>query len=433
MEFLGGIRQGFLQTQKVNLLIFGYLTELLSAMEFPPGHQPPEQRKSSLEMAASARCAWRHIFWLACATLLAAAHVSSSLSSSPVRNPADPLEFLAVADLDHASLIQDGGGKKTKTWKSVLKRGQLTRDPTSGNFTLSWIDAQEVSTQLSRKDRGMELSSLVTYGGALYSVCDYSGVLYRILGAVGSKPPIAIPEHVLVDGPDPGDPSYAGATKGMKAEWSTVKDGELVVGSIGKEWTNSAKEVLHRGPEWVKVIDANGAVRSVDWGQHFRALRSATGSSFPGGYLWHEAVHWHPEGRKWIVMPRKASTNIPYSPKADEVLGSNLLLVASEDWSEIEVKQVGPREPLYGFTAVRQLPGIYTLGIDGAGSDEEETGDKHLFVALKVKERETEADGVVTHTKLAVFDLSGKFYTDPPFLHVSDEKYEGLEFVTATI
>ena len=134
-----------------------------------------------------------------------------------------------------------------------------------------------------------------------------------------------------------------------------------------------------------------------------------------------------------MIMPRKASTDTPYSPKADEVLGSNLLLVASEDWSDVSVRRVGAVEPLYGFTAVRQLPGVFTAPSSDDGGSPTEREKRHLFVALKTKEVETEEEGVVTHTKLAVFDLDGNFYTDPPFLHVSDDKYEGIEFVTATI
>lgn len=49
------------------------------------------------------------------------------------------------------------------------------------------------------------------------------------------------------------------------------------------------------------------------------------------------------------------------------VQGTNLLIIASEDFSEVIVKRVGPLDPEYGFTAVRKLPGT------------------DLYVALKVR------------------------------------------------
>ena len=127
------------------------------------------------------------------------------------------------------------------------------------------------------------------------------------------------------------------------------------------------------------------------------------------GYLWHEAVHWDPLGRRWIFLPRKASSRIPYTPADDERQGSNLLIVSSEHFQHMRVIEVGPLEPEWGFTAVRKLP-----------------GSKDTFMALKVREV-----GDETSTKLCVFDLQGQFLTDPPFIEVDGKiKYEGLEFYT---
>jgi len=40
--------------------------------------------------------------------------------------------------------------------------------------------------------------------------------------------------------------------------------------------------------------------------------------------------------RKWIILPRKVSVDIPYNEDTDEVLGSNLMLIADEDFTRIE-------------------------------------------------------------------------------------------------
>ena len=90
--------------------------------------------------------------------------------------------------------------------------------------------------------------------------------------------------------------------------------------------------------------------------------------------------------------------------------GTNLLIVANEDFSRIDVKGLGPLERDYGFTAVRKVPGT-----DG------------LYLGLKVKE--ISSPSTQTHTKICMFDLNGKMYFDPPFLPIGDMKFEGLEFL----
>jgi soluble calcium-activated nucleotidase 1 len=164
-------------------------------------------------------------------------------------------------------------------------------------------------------------------------------------------------------------------------------------------------EVLHRNSEWVKTVDRNGQIRNIDWGPIYNSLRTATNTSSPG-YLWHEAFYFEPRHRQWIVLPRKASTSL-YHPDADETMGTNLLLIASDDFSHIDVRRVGPLESDYGFTSVRKLPGT-----------------DNIFMALKVKELKG-----ATHSKLCVFDLDGRLYLDNGFYDVGDIKYEGLEFL----
>jgi hypothetical protein len=89
-------------------------------------------------------------------------------------------------------------------------------------------------------------------------------------------------------------------------------------------------------------------------------------------------------------------------------MGSNLLLVVSEDFRDISVRHIGEVDSQFGFTAVRKLP-----------------GSSDTFMALKVLEI-----GPRTETLLCVFDLAGHFLTDPPFISVSAEfKFEGLEFL----
>merc|ERR1712159_137858 len=174
---------------------------------------------------------------------------------------------------------------------------------------------------------------------------------------------------------------------------------------MGREWVDDNGDVIHVNSQWVKTIDRSGRVENINWRPVYEALRTATNTTRPG-YLWHEAVHWDVRSRRWILLPRKASFGEPYSPESDETRGTNLLLIASEDFSDIIVRRIGPLEPEYGFSAVRKVPG---------------TDD--VYMALKVLEI-----GTKTSTKITVFDLDGNFLLDPPFVHVDDLKYEGVDF-----
>ena len=86
----------------------------------------------------------------------------------------------------------------------------------------------------------MELSELTVYNGHLVTVDDRTGVVYRVAADR------AVPWVILGD----GDGSRS---KGLKAEWATVRDGELWVGGLGKEWTTPQGELASYDPMWVKV------------------------------------------------------------------------------------------------------------------------------------------------------------------------------------
>ena len=99
-----------------------------------------------------------------------------------------------------------------------------------------------------------------------------------------------------------------------------------------------------------------GKITNVDWSYVYQALRHATNTTYPG-YLWHEAVTFVPRTRTWYFLPRKASEDTPYDPVVDETLGTNLLIVASEDFKSIRVQTIGPLQKDRGFTTLRHIPG----------------------------------------------------------------------------
>ncbi|KAE8575774.1 hypothetical protein XENTR_v10003937 [Xenopus tropicalis] len=187
----------------------------------------------------------------------------------PLRTP-EGLRYLIaiIADLD-----TDSRSTKANTWISYLKRGYLTLSSSGDFVSVEWEKEDIVlETHLAEKGRGMELSELIVFNGKLYSVDDRTGVVYRI---EGSK---AIPWVILPD----GDGTVG---KGFKAEWLSVKDEQLYVGGLGKEWTTTSGVVLNENPEWVKVIGPRGDIQHHNWVSNYNLLRSAAGIEPPGEHL----------------------------------------------------------------------------------------------------------------------------------------------------
>jgi len=270
-------------------------------------------------------------------------------------------EFALITDLDKASRHPS-----KLTWHAWFRRGALRFETAAGRYHLDWLHTSKLETSLSFKNRSMELSELVRFQEHLLAMCDITGLVFEVDPEEGQ----AFQRLALADG-------NGRSMKPFKAEWATVKDGYLFVGSMGREWTDDDGSVVHRDAQWVKRIDSSWHVQSLDWGQRFEALRAAVDAKLPG-YLWHEAIIWDEGLARWIVLPRKESRET-YSPTADETRGTNLLLLANEDFSVIETLRV-----------------------------------------LEVGKR--------TATKLCVFDLSGRMLLEPIFEDVGEMKFEGLEF-----
>ena len=303
---------------------------------------------------------------------------------------ADAFEFGLIADLDQASR-----NPAQFSWHSFFKLGTLRKVHGKKLYKIEWGETKKLESSMSIKNRSMELSELVAFEHLLLAVCDITGLIFKI----DRNQHRVFQRWAIADG-------NGEEVKPFKMEWATVKDERLYVGSMGREWVDDNGDVIHVNSQWVKTIDRNGRVENINWRPVYEALRTATNTTRPG-YLWHEAVHWDVRSRRWILLPRKASFGEPYSPESDETRGTNLLLIASEDFSDIIVRRIGPLEPEYGFSAVRKVPG---------------TDD--VYMALKVLEI-----GTKTSTKITVFDLDGNFLLDPPFVHVDDLKYEGVDFL----
>jgi soluble calcium-activated nucleotidase 1 len=318
------------------------------------------------------------------------------LSPAP-RTASQNYRFALVSDLDLRSKHDDEG-----RWHSLLRKGSLCWNETSSMYTLKWHgEEMELSSRTATKGRSMELSELVVYNGKLFAMCDITGIVYRIDVDSGD----VFQRWALADG-------NGKKVKPFKSEWATVKDDRLYIGSIGKEWVTDGV-LVHRDPQWVKVVDSHGRIRNEDWAERYELIRRATHTQWPG-YLLHEAIEWDDERRQWLVTPRRASTDM-YDPDADEHMGTNLLVRVDEHFESAQVSRLGPLEPDWGFTSTSLLPG---------------TGGRHLLT-LKA----FEVDGH-TATRIALFDIdTGESLLDTAdhhctvdhFIDVSHHvKFEGI-------
>lgn len=302
------------------------------------------------------------------------------------------LSVLVVTDLDHDSKHES----KKHTWQSIAKQGILRVSPDLKKASVSWDDSKDftLSTQISAGGRAMELSDLCVFDGRLLAADDRTGVVYEI------KEQKAIPWLLLNDGP-------GNVTKGLKAEWMTVKDKRLYVGGLGKEWTTTTGEYVNDHPMWVKAITPKGEIEHISWYDVYIKVRRAMGIEYPG-YMIHEAVQWSDVHNSWFFLPRRASKEV-YNEVDDESRGANVLIVGDASLSSFRVVTIGKTNNLAkGFSGFQFIPG---------------TRDR-LIIAVKSEER----DGKPVASYVTVFDVEGHVILEDTPLHGA-HKFEGIAFV----
>ena len=316
--------------------------------------------------------------------------VFNKKSSSFVPSENRFFKLMIVADLDKSSREKDD--KKGK-WRSILKKGELRRED-NGSFSIHWLEDQELFTKFSEAGRGMELSALVTYHNHLYTFDDRTGLVFELVK--GNK---AIPRYILMEGD-------GNTEKGQKTEWATVKDDAIIAGSFGKEYTNPDGSIASTNNMWVSVIRENAEIVHEDWTERFERLREAVGCPYPG-YMIHEAIVWSAVRRQWVILPRRVSTKA-YDEKEDEKRGSNVVILASENFETIEVRHITPLTPTRGLSEFKFLP----------------NSNDEIIVALKSEENEEKQTQT---TYITVFDLDGHILMEESEIP-GNHKFEGLEF-----
>lgn len=183
----------------------------------------------------------------------------------------------------------------------------------------------------------------------------------------------------------------------------------MYIGSFGKEYVNQDGTIKNRNNLWVSIIDENGAITHEDWTKKYDVLREATSATWPG-YMIHEAIRFDEINRKWVVLPRRVSSD-KYDEKLDERRGSNLVLILDEDFTRVERKfPVGPMIPLRGKALIRKTNQTITNthAILGWSSFEFFPKSKNdIVVALKTEEEENKVTGkAFQRSFITVFRLS---------------------------
>jgi len=313
----------------------------------------------------------------------------------------NPCTILAIADLDKASSVDK------KTFKSLIAQGLMYEDSNLA-WHIEWEDEPyEIMSPINEGGRGMELSELVLYEDRLYTVDDRSGVVFEVTNIDGEFGVVA--RHILTEGD--GNSS----SKGMKLEWATVKDGNLWLGSFGKEYTLNDGSIKNEWPMWTAALDRKGHLTRKNWTSIYNRLREVTGAPFPG-YMIHEAIEWSPYHRKWLILPRRWS-NTPYNEEEDNFKATNLLIECSESFMNCEVSQVGTdgatiEFPQRGYSSLKIIPG---------------TVDQ-LLVALKTEEHDVVDSSGKMSSFATIFDRDGKILLEDAPLPF-DGKFEGIVFV----
>ena len=180
--------------------------------------------------------------------------------------------FAAVTDLDKLSVVKDSN---KPLFRSTLLPGILTRDVVTHRYSIEFEKPRTLVSQHNEAGRGMELSELTVYQNRLLSFDDRTGTVFEILSSDDGNDSYVVPRFVITEGAGDTD-------KGMKWEWATIKDNELILGSMGKEFTGPNGEIENTNNMWVAVLNERGELRREDWGSNFDFVRSLVGATPPG-------------------------------------------------------------------------------------------------------------------------------------------------------
>lgn len=233
------------------------------------------------------------------------------------------------------------------------------------------------------------------------------GDVFEILNTNDGQDSYVVPRFVITEGSGETD-------KGMKWEWSTIKGGELYMGSMGKPYTRADGSIVNTHNLWIAIINGRGELRRENWADKYKVVQNALHANDPG-YLIIEAVNWSDHLNKWVFLPRRISSEA-YDENKDEHMGGNRLVLVDPDFSRTQVVTIKGMEKdgLRGFSSFAFVPG---------------TRDEKFMAIRSVEEDCVDGDNCKQRSYFLVVEtLTGKVISDE-VRSQEDLKFEGLEFV----
>jgi len=318
---------------------------------------------------------------------------------------ANTFRFAAVTDLDQLSAVP---GSKPK-FKSILLPGTIHFDPDTQKYNINFEESRMLYSGHNEAGRGMELSELVLYQNRLLTFDDRTGTVFELLSQNNGQESVVVPRLVITEGEGDTD-------KGMKWEWATVKNNNLYIGSMGKEYTKPDGSIANTNNMWISIINSRGEVSRKDWTDKYNFVRAKLGAASPG-YIINEAIMWSNHLKKWIFIPRRISSET-YDEVKDEKMGSNKLVLVNDAFTEASIVDIkfAQVDPLHGFSTFAFVPG---------------TKDRHVLAIRTVEEDCVggEEDKCKQRTYFCIFDaMTGDVLMDE-VQYNEEVKFEGVEFV----
>lgn len=313
--------------------------------------------------------------------------------------------FATVTDLDQLSAVKES---KKPEFRSYFVPGILHR---TGNdhYDITFEAPRTLLTKHNEAGRGAEFSELTIYNNRLLTFDDRTGDVFEIINNSDGTDSEVVPRFVITEGEGDTD-------KGMKWEWATVKDNELYIGSMGKEYTKPDGSIANVNNLWIGILNGRGELRRENWEDKYKVVRTALGAQAPG-YIIMEAILWSPYMKKWVFLPRRISSR-KYDENEDEQMGGNKLVLVDEFFKKTEVVTIDmEKDPLRGFSSFAFVPG---------------THDQHAIAIRSVEENCTgDLDVCQQRSYFLVFDVTtGKVLSDE-IKYKENMKFEGIEFVNA--
>lgn len=319
------------------------------------------------------------------------------------------IQFALIADQD----LKASEGVPTGEFRSYFKTFRLKYlgDRGTKSYQFTCVHELEVRTPEGvgqpGEERGGEYSTMEYWDKKFLVICDKTGNVDELVPEKESdlvntqwyrRPLIGKNGEVVVS-------QRPSSNDSLKVEWSTIRDGMLIVGSHGN--TNGTRSIVTMRPRTYEM-------KSNDGKNLYDRLKAKTGCQ--RGYLTHESCRWSQEHQKFFFIPRKLS-KVPFDEESDEKAPTNIMLATSDLTGEAQI-DCRP----YDLKAGRRGCSEFLFIPD--------TADCHILLVRTEERRRGPKEYDDLHTYLSVIDLAGNVLMEETSCG-SDRKFEGATWLGA--